>query len=80
MSTTETEVFELDLGGPFTLNEIIDMEELCGVPCSRWFDGTTLEGALRRAIVMVLASRTGEPVELAAAGEALQRTRTPEET
>ena len=58
---------EVDFRGPFTLNEVADIEALSGLPLPKWFDGDSPEGALRRAILFVVAMRD-EPIPLHVAG------------
>lgn len=59
---------EVDFRGPFTLDEVDLIERISGVPLPRWFDGSTPEGALRRAILFVAAARD-EPIPLHVAGK-----------
>lgn len=59
---------EVDLRGPFTLDEIDEIERITGLPLPRWFDGATPEGALRRAIAWVHARRLDPAARLADAG------------
>lgn len=59
---------EVNFRGPFTLNEIDQIEALSGVPLPKWFNGSTPEGALRRAILFVVAARD-QPITLHAAGQ-----------
>lgn len=66
-------VGDIDLGGPFTLDEVDLIERLSGVPLPRWFDGETPEGALRKAIVYVVARKTDPQATPEAAGSVLIR-------
>lgn len=63
----------VDLGGPFTLDEVIEIERLSGVSLARWFDGQSPEGELRRAITYVVTRRTNPAASLAQAGQLLMR-------
>lgn len=56
----EVETIVLDLREPLTLDEVAEVEEISGVPFSRWFDGVAPEGKLRKALLFVHARR-GDP-------------------
>lgn len=66
-------VVEVDLGGPYTLAEIAEIEQLAGLSMARWFDGVSPEGELRRAIAYVVTRRSDPAFTLVAAGELVVR-------
>ena len=65
---TDAEV-EVDFGGPFTLDEIARIEELTDLPFSRWFDGKSPEGTLRKVIAWTYACRANPDSDLDAFGQ-----------
>lgn len=64
---------EVDLRGPFTLDEIDEIERMTGIPLPRWFDGQSPEGALRRAIAYITVRRVDPSTTLAVAGQMIAR-------
>lgn len=69
----------ISLRGPFTLNEIIEVERLTGQPMGQWFDRDQPQGALRRALVWTWGQREDPTFSLLAAGEVAMFTPAPED-
>ena len=65
--TDEAAQLDIDFAGPFTIDEVIEIESLAGKPISELLQGE--RGRSLRAVAYVVGRRTNPSLTLAEAGQ-----------
>ena len=63
---------DVDLNGPFSLDEIVEVERLSGVPVGQWGAADVPQGEVWRAITYVVVRRSDATFTLSDAGQAMR--------